>query len=163
MSKKLKILTIADKKEEEILRKKSKLVSESEIKSSEFQKFLEDLKYTAKNHIMQEGWITAGLAAIQVGKPLCVFVALNSETNEYEEYINPQVKYVCDVQEKEIEGCLSLPEVQEEVPRYRKIKVVYKDKFGEKKTKKVDNHTAKVIQHEYDHLQGILFPDKLSK
>ncbi len=163
MPKKLKILTIKDKKEEEILRKKSKPVTDSELKGSEFQKFLDDLIYTARNHTMEEGWITAGLAAIQVGKPLCVFVALNTETNEFEEYINPQVEYLGNVQEKEVEGCLSLPELQKEVPRYRKVKIVYKNRLGEKKSKKVDNHTSKVIQHEYDHLQGILFPDKLTK
>lgn len=163
MPKKLKILTTKNKKEEEILREKSKKISDKEIKSPKFQEFLDDLIYTAQNHTMPEGWVTAGLAAIQVGKPICVFVALNAQTEEYEEYINPHIEYLGNVQEKEIEGCLSLPELQKEVPRYRKVKIVYKDRFGEKKSKKVDNHTSKVIQHEYDHLQGILFPDKLTK
>ena len=163
MPKKLKILTTKNKKEEKKLREKSKLVPDSKIKSSEFQKFLDDLIYTAQNHTMAEGWMTAGLAAIQVGKPLCVFVALNTNTNEFEEYINPQVEYLGNVQEKEMEGCLSLPELQKEVSRYRKVKIVYKNRLGEKKSKKVDNYSSKVIQHEYDHLQGILFPDKLTK
>ncbi len=163
MPKKLKILTTKNKKEEKKLREKSKPLSDSEIKSSEFQKFLDDLIHTAKNQTLQEGWITAGLAAIQVGKPLCVFIAINAETKEYEEYINPEIEYLGDVQEKEIEGCLSLPELQKEVLRYRKVKIVYKNRLGEKKSKKVDNYSSKIIQHEYDHLQGILFPDKLSK
>jgi peptide deformylase len=163
MAEKLKILTIKDKKEEEILRKKSKSVTDSELKSPEFQKFLDNLIYTAKNHTMAEGWVTAGLAAVQVGKPMCVFVALNTETNEFEEYINPQIEYVGSVQEKEVEGCLSLPTEQAEISRYKKVKIVYKDRFGKKQSKKFDNYTSKVIQHEYDHLQGILFLDKLTK
>lgn len=161
MPKILKILTIEKKKEKEILRKKSTSLSNSEIKDPEFQKFLDDLIHTAKNYVMEEGWMTAGLAAVQVGKPLCVFVALNYETNEFEEYINPEIDYLGSIQEKDVEGCLSLPGEQEKILRYKKIKVVYKDRFGEKKVKKLDNYTSKVIQHEYDHLQGILFTDKL--
>ncbi len=163
MAEKLKILTIKNKKEEEILRKKSKPITDSELKSPEFQKFLDNLIYTAKNHTMAEGWVTAGLAAIQVGKPICVFIALNTEINKFEEYINPQIEFLGSVQEKETEGCLSLPSQQAEIPRHRKIKVVYKNREGEKKSKKFDNYTSKVIQHEYDHLQGVLFLDKLTK
>ncbi len=163
MPKKLKILTVKSKKEEEILRKKSKKISDSEIKTEEFQNFLDDLIHTAKNQVMEEGWTTAGLAAVQVGKPLCVFVALNPETNEFEEYINPEIEYLGNIQERETEGCLSLPKEQKEILRYKKVKVVYKNRGGDKKKKKVDNHTSKVIQHEYDHLQGTLFLDKLTE
>ncbi len=161
MPKKLKILTIEKPKENKILRTKSRSIPDSEINSPEFQNFLDDLIHTAKNYTMGEGWMTAGLAAIQVGAPLCVFVALNYETNEFEEYINPEIEYLGNIQEKEVEGCLSLPEKQAEIPRFRKIKVVYKNRQGEKKVQKLDNYTSKVIQHEYDHLQGILFLDKL--
>lgn len=163
MPKKLKILTTKSKKDEEVLRKKSQKLSLEEIKGEEFQNFLDDLIYTAKNHVMEEGWTTAGLAAVQVGKPICVFVALNSETNEFEEYINPEVEYCGNIQEKEVEGCLSLPKEQGEILRYKKVKIIYQDRKGEKKKKKVDNHTSKVIQHEYDHLQGTLFLDKLTE
>jgi peptide deformylase len=69
MPKTLKILTVENKKEEAVLREKSKKLTVEEIKDPKFQAFLDDLIHTAKNHIMDEGWITAGLAAIQVGKP----------------------------------------------------------------------------------------------
>jgi peptide deformylase len=161
MPKKLKILTVKNKKEEKFLRTKSQDVKKNKITTPSFQNFLDNLKHTAKNHVMDEGWMTAGLAAVQVGELEKVFVVLNSETNEFEEYINPEIEYLGNIQEKEVEGSLSLPEKQAEIPRFRKIKVVYKNRQGEKKVQKLDNYTSKVIQHEYDHLQGILFLDKL--
>jgi peptide deformylase len=112
---------------------------------------------------MDEGWITAGLAAIQVEKPISVFVVLNSETNTFEEYINPEIEYVGDIQELEAEGCLSLPGKQGDIRRYRKIKVKYLDREGNPRVKKIGDFSSKVIQHEYDHLQGILFLDKLTE
>ena len=92
MPKKLKILTINNEKEEKILRKKSRKLEKKEILSPSFQKFLDNLIHTAQNHVMDEGWMTAGLAAVQVGKPLCVFVILNPETNQFEGYINPEIE-----------------------------------------------------------------------
>lgn len=163
MPTKLKILTIENKKEEEILRKKSEKIETSEIKSVQFQEFLDDLIFTAQNHIMDEGWITAGLAAIQVGKPISVFVVLNTETNLFEEYINPEIEYVGNIQELEAEGCLSLPGKQADIRRHRKIKVKYLDREGNPRVKKIEDFSSKVIQHEYDHLQGILFLDKLTE
>ncbi len=161
MPKKLKVLTVNNKKEEEILRTKSRKISSFEMKTTKFQKLLDDLIHTAKNHTMDEGWMTAGLAAVQVGEPICVFVALDYDTNEFEEYINPEIKYCDGILETEVEGCLSLPGEQAKIMRHKKIKVIYKDREGIKKSKKVDTYTSKVIQHEYDHLQGILFLDKL--
>ncbi len=163
MPKKLKILTIENEKETAILRKKSAKLEKSEITSPSFQEFLDNLIFTAQNHIMDEGWVTAGLAAIQVGEPICVFVVLNTETNLFEEYINPEIEYIGDIQETEVEGCLSLPGKQAEICRHRKIKIKYLDRKGNAKSKKVEDFSSKVMQHEYDHLQGILFLDKLSE
>ncbi len=163
MPKKLKILTIKNKKEEKILRKKSKKIEKEQITTKKFQTLLDDLIHTAKNHVMEEGWMTAGLAAIQVGEPLCVFVVLNSETNEFEEYINPEIEFLEKIQDWEIEGCLSLPGEQAKICRQRKTKVRYMDREGQLKMKTIEGFTSKVIQHEYDHLQGILFLDKLSE
>ncbi len=163
MPKKLKILTVKNKKEEKFLRTKSQDVKKSKITTPSFQNFLDNLKHTAKNHVMDEGWMTAGLASVQVGELEKVFVVLNSETNEFEEYINPEIEYLGNIQDWDEEGCLSLPGSQAKICRYRKIRIKYLDREGNAKTKKVDGFTAKVIQHEHDHLQGILFLDKLSE
>jgi peptide deformylase len=159
----LKILTVGNKEEEEILRGKSRKLTLEEIRDPKFQEFLDNLIHTAKNHVMEEGWMTAGLAAIQVGTPVCVFVVLDTDTNEFEAYINPSIKNIGDICEKDIEGCLSLPGEQAKISRFKKIRVKYLDREGIKKIKKFSNYTSKVIQHENDHLQGILFLDKLEK
>jgi peptide deformylase len=160
MRKKLKILTINKRKDSEILRKKSQQVDEKEILSKKFQNFLDNLIHTAENHTLEEGWITAGLAAIQVGKPLRVFVILDPETKKYEVYINPEIKYLGNVHEKSTEGCLSLPKTYAEISRHGRVEIKYLDREGNKKKEKISEFQARVVQHEYDHLEGILFTDK---
>jgi len=160
MGKNLKILTIKKPEELKTLREKSKKVSKKKIKSEKFQKFLDELIETARNHQLPEGWTTAGLAAIQVGKPLKVFIILETETREYKTFINPEIEYIGSEKEKDIEGCLSLPDDQSEVSRHRKIEVKYTNRQGEKKKEKYEGFDARIIQHEYDHLEGKLFVDK---
>ena len=60
------------------------------------------------------------------------------------------------------EGCLSIPEVREDVYRNEKITIEYQDEDFNKKTEVFDGLIARVIQHEYDHIEGILFTDKIS-
>lgn len=60
------------------------------------------------------------------------------------------------------EGCLSIPGIREEVLRKSEIKITYYDENFIKQTKEFDSYTARVIQHEYDHLKGVLFIDKIS-
>lgn len=60
------------------------------------------------------------------------------------------------------EGCLSIPDVREDVSRQPKIKIQYQDENFEEHTEEFDGLIARVIQHEYDHIEGILFTDKLS-
>ncbi len=157
---KLKILTTENKKDLEKLKTKSKEIPLEKIKKNEFKKFIEKLKYTAKNQKLEEGWITAGLAAIQVGTPERIFIVLNTETNEYQTYINPEIKKVGNKCEKSLEGCLSLPKKQEEIERFKKIKIKYINEEGKRKKEIHSDYTAKVIQHEYDHLEGILFTQR---
>lgn len=157
----LRIYTIEDKKEEQILRKVSKEVSKEEILTIEFQLFLDDLILTAQKVKTQEGYSAAGLASIQVGIDKRVFCILKEESGEFEIMINPEIKVLKNDKVEDIEGCLSVPNKEGRVSRYKKIKVKYQDRSGKIKKAVYRNQEAREIQHEYDHLQGILFTDKL--
>lgn len=118
-----------------------------------------------------------GLAAPQIGVSIRMFVvdpspfAEDDELSEAEKeglkqskkvFINPQI-----IEEKGDEwafneGCLSIPDVREDVFRQPEITIEYFDEHFEKHTEHFDGLLARVIQHEYDHIEGILFTDKLS-
>ncbi len=99
-----------------------------------------------------------GLAANQVGVPKRLLVAFAGEDEVYE-LINPY----CENEEGEevgVEGCLSVPGYYGEVPRSEKIVVTALNREGEKIRLEVEGLKARILQHEMDHLEGILFTDK---
>lgn len=100
-----------------------------------------------------------GLAAPQVSVSKRIFVADDGKTG-FEAYINPV--WTPDGDEKNIdtEGCLSVPEWYGEVERYSRVIIRYQDIHGKKKVKKASGLLARCIQHETDHLNGILFIEK---
>jgi peptide deformylase len=77
-------------------------------------------------------------------------------------FINPELKASSDDLTTFNEGCLSIPEIREDVVRENEIIVDYYDQNFNKQSLKLDGLRARVVQHEYDHIQGILFTDKLS-
>jgi peptide deformylase len=110
-----------------------------------------------------------GLAAPQVGRLLRIFVAdADAMTEEEEEgygpvaMINPEIVFRSEEQVEMEEGCLSIPGVNAPVKRPEAIKVRYRDEEFKQQTLEVDGWLARVIQHEYDHLDGVLFLDHLS-
>ncbi len=159
----LKILTIENPKEEDILRDISKNVKTEGIKTEEFQIFLDQLLQTAKLSEEQIGVQSAGISAPQVGKNLRVFYILDNKGKKFELFINPEITILDMKQDLDWEGCLSVPGVEEKVLRYRKVKVSYADKKGKKQRKVFRNMEAREIQHESDHLDGILFIDRIEK
>jgi peptide deformylase len=107
-----------------------------------------------------------GLAAIQVGMPKRVVtmdLAKKDEPKKPQVFINPEI--VESSEEKAIyeEGCLSIPEFYEEVERAAQVKVKYLDLAGERREIEANGLFATCIQHEIDHLNGVLFIDHLSK
>lgn len=163
MSKQLKIYTIKDKEEEKILRKKSVPVKEELFKDPKFQEFLDDLLYTALHSDEQDNVPAGGIAAPQVGRNIRVFYALNYDTDKWQLFINPEITLIGFSKTSTIEGCLSVPNIEGEVLRYRKVKIKYQDKDGKWKTKKFKDINAIAVQHELDHLEGVLFIDKMEK
>ena len=107
-----------------------------------------------------------GLAANQVGSDKSIFVVDVSIVEGNEEIkpmvlINPDIKFYSEDKVFIEEGCLSIPEVRADVERPRSIKITYLDSDLQKHTVEADGILARVMQHEYDHLQGILFTDRI--
>jgi len=107
-----------------------------------------------------------GLAAIQVGVPLRVIVmdlAHQDEEPEPRYFINPEILDASDDLATYSEGCLSLPDFYEDVERPAHVRVRYLDYDGEICEIEADDMLATCLQHEMDHLEGILFVDHISK
>jgi peptide deformylase len=163
MNNTLRIFTINNPKEEKVLRTVSRQVKHDEISNPEFQKFLDQLLQTALTSEKQVGVQSAGISAPQVGKNLRVFYILRKDTENFELFINPEVTIASMKQDIDWEGCLSVPGVEDAVSRYKKVKVVYLDREGKKHKATFKGIEAREIQHELDHLDGILFIDRIEE
>ena len=140
-----------------ILKKKAEKVEKVD---DELRKFLDDMLET-----MYES-VGVGLAAPQVGvsKRIVVIDAAREDEEPAPMYfINPEI--VWRSEEKEIceEGCLSVPEMRAEVERPASVKVQYLDYHGKECELLAENFLAVVVQHELDHLDGILYIDRISR
>ena len=107
-----------------------------------------------------------GLAAIQIGVPKRIIVMdISKDQNKKEPryFVNPIIKNKDDTKITYEEGCLSVPNQFAEIDRPKKCDVEYLDYNGNKKILKAEGLLATCIQHEMDHLEGVLFIDYLSK
>jgi len=107
-----------------------------------------------------------GLAAIQVGVPKQVIVmdlARQGEPPEPRYFVNPEILWASDETAPYEEGCLSVPEIYDEVERPARVKLRYLDYHGKDVTEDAEGLFAVCIQHEMDHLKGVLFIDHLSR
>jgi peptide deformylase len=107
-----------------------------------------------------------GLAAIQIGVPTRVLVldlARKDKRNEPQVFINPRILWSSDEAALCEEGCLSVPDIWEEVERPAQIRAEYLDAEGRLQTLEAEGLLATCLQHEMDHLDGVLFVDHLSR
>ena len=107
-----------------------------------------------------------GLAAVQIGVPKRIIVMDISRDEDKKEpryFVNPVIKNKNSETSKYEEGCLSVPDQFAEIERPNKCEVEYLDYNGKKQLLKADGLLATCIQHEMDHLEGVLFIDYLSK
>jgi len=107
-----------------------------------------------------------GLAAIQVGVPKRVLVMDLSRGEEPKQprcFVNPEIIWASEETAPYEEGCLSVPEIYEEVERPARVRVRYLDYDGRKVEEDAEGLFATCIQHEIDHLEGVLFIDYLSR
>lgn len=143
-----------------VLRKKTREVPEN---SQELQEMIDDMFDTMYN---ADG---VGLAAPQIGRTLRVFIVDADSMIEEEDrqpgsltFINPEIRSTGDETVQLEEGCLSIPEVTGPVTRPRQVTLSYFDREFNEQILQTDGWLSRVIQHEYDHLEGILFLDHLS-
>jgi len=113
--------------------------------------------------LLMEDAIGVGLAANQVGLLRRFFVYRVSEEGPLQALVNPVIDWSSDEEETFEEGCLSLPQVVVEVTRPAQIRVSAQDRFGEPLKLEVDGLEARVIQHELDHLDGVLIIDRTTR
>jgi len=145
-----------------VLRQKTKPMPLAQIRSSQIQKFIPLMFYTMRN-------IGVGLAAPQVGLPLRLAVIeikpldprLEVEPFPKTVVINPTILKYSKKQSPKWEGCLSLKNVAAEAMRSNSVTVHYWDEKGKPHTQQYTGFAAQVFQHEIDHLNGILYVDRV--
>lgn len=144
-----------------ILRRKAKSVEN--VKTAAVQKLIDDLISTVKD---VDG---VGIAAPQVYEPLRIFILASHPSTRYPHaptmkptaIINPKIVEDSGILVKDWEGCLSIPGIRGLVPRYTLIKVEYTTREGKKVQKTFEDFVARVFQHENDHLDGVVFLDRM--
>jgi peptide deformylase len=144
-----------------VLRAKARQIDKGELKGVATQRLIDDMIETMVEY---HG---VGLAAPQVHQSVRIFVAAldagaeNEPEPEPIAIVNPEITIVgADVVE-DWEGCLSIPDIRGRVPRAQEIKVRALDRKGERIELRAQNFSARVVQHETDHLDGILFFDRM--
>ncbi len=142
-----------------------------------------DKDYPNLKELISNMWETmynasgVGLAAPQIGLPIRLFLVDTTPFSDDEDlspeeqkqlngfkkiFINAKIEDEIGEEWAFNEGCLSIPDIREDVNRKNTIKITYLDENFKKHSKTYDGLLARVIQHEYDHIEGILFTDKLS-
>lgn len=145
----------------EILRKKTSDVTNTSDK--ELNYLVDDMVYTVSE---VNG---VGLAAPQVNRSISLFIIASEPNQRYPEapelapfaVINPEIISVSGEMVTGWEGCLSIPGLRGLVPRHKALKVKYTDISGREVNTELTGFVARIFQHEYDHLNGILFLDRI--
>jgi peptide deformylase len=107
-----------------------------------------------------------GLAAIQIGEPIRIIVmdlAREGEAKQPRYFVNPEILWASEETQPYEEGCLSVPDIFDEVERPARVKLRYMNYHGEPIEEDAEGLFAVCVQHEMDHLEGVLFLDHLSR
>jgi peptide deformylase len=142
-----------------VLKKKARDIKKGEVDVSQLAEDMFETMYAARG---------IGLAAPQIGKSLRMFVVDGGPMEEDEladfkkVFINPEIIEESGEPWVFEEGCLSIPNIREDIERNASLKIRYYDEHWEAHEEEFDGMKARIIQHEYDHIQGILFTDYLT-
>ena len=148
-----------------ILKYPNPILRQKSTKVESFDESLHTLLDDMYETMIESGGV--GLAAIQVGiakRILVINLPRDEDKQQYKEDLLEVINPTFLTQEDDIEweeGCLSVPEFYESVKRFNKVSVAYKDRFGNDKILQAEGFLAVALQHEIDHLNGILFVDNL--
>lgn len=143
-----------------ILTKATEKVELKDIKNGSLKELVLDMKKTMKKN----GGI--GLAANQINKDLSIFVIdekLAEEKGVPEVYLNPEIAEHSKDQDEMEEGCLSIPNYSVQIRRSKKIKIKALDENGKKIKLKARGFLARILQHEIDHLSGLVIKDRFNE
>ncbi len=110
-----------------------------------------------------------GLAAPQISESVCIVIIASRPSQRYPDapemepvvMLNPRFEVLSKTMKKDWEGCLSIPGIRALVSRFEKIKITYIDRQGKSQEWIVDDFVARIFQHEYDHLEGIVYLDRV--
>lgn len=142
-----------------VLRAKARTVDKLELKNQSVQDFIDSMVDTMFEYS------GVGLAAPQVHESLRIFVAMLDADGHGEGdaviLVNPEITVVGDQTVEGWEGCLSIPDVRGRVPRSQHIRVTALDRHGKRFDLDLKDFPARVVQHETDHLDGVLFFDRM--
>src|SRR6185503_12354433 len=146
-----------------VLRKVTANVPAEALQSASMQKLIDDMIETMKEY---DG---VGLAADQVHESLQLAVLEVAENPRYPDkpkvpltvLVNPRITPLSEETENDWEGCLSIPDLRGQVPRYSSIRVQALDRNGKKLNFEAHGFHARVIQHEFDHLNGKVYLDRM--
>lgn len=159
MANKLKIVELGDP----ILRKKAKAVSKSLIRTKKFQSFIDDLIRTCDKSA------GVGIASPQVGVSQRLFILWSRAGKRYKNVpklgpiaiINPKIIATSKKMVDGYEGCLSLPHIRGVVRRFESVDVSFTTREGENVRVTFEGFPARIFQHEFDHLNGVMFIDRV--
>lgn len=154
-----RVLTIDQKKDSVFLRKKARPVNlekDSALIRLTYQRMLATVQHPKH--------LGVGIAAPQIGlrRRLIVIQRFDREGHPFQLMINPKLIYCSEEKQLGKEGCLSIPNKSGSVFRAKKITIEYMDLIGRKHMEEIDGFTSVIVQHEMDHLEGILFTDHLN-
>jgi peptide deformylase len=142
-----------------VLRAKARTVDKAELKNPVFQNFIDSMIDT-----MYE-YSGVGLAAPQVHESVRLFVAMLDADGRGEGdavvFVNPEISVKGDQTVEGWEGCLSIPDIRGRVPRAQHVAVSALDRTGKRFELDLKDFAARVVQHETDHLDGVLFFDRM--
>jgi peptide deformylase len=145
------------------LRQKAAPVNLSAVKEKKFQKLIDDMIATMRDY---QG---VGIAAPQIGLSAAIFCVEVKANRRYPDMpgipvytvINPKLTLTDASEVRMMEGCLSLPDLRGETPRARAVRLEGFDRFGQPLDFNAKGFHARILQHEYDHLQGRVYLDRV--
>lgn len=146
------------------LRQKSAPVDLARVKDAKFQKLVDDMIATMRKY---DG---VGIAAPQIGVPLAIFCVEYKSNRRYPDMpnipvytvVNPRLTVTDAAEIRMMEGCLSIPDLRGDTPRAKSVRVEGFDRHGAPLAVDATGFHARILQHEYDHLQGKVYLDRVT-
>ncbi|WP_158209370.1 peptide deformylase [Myroides phaeus] len=154
----MRVLQTTDESDLKVLR----MTCEELIPEDENLKLLISRMYQT---VRDENKPGVGIAAPQVGIARRLFIAqrMDKKDNPFEFFINPEIVWFSNIKRRGEEGCLSIPDAYGDVHRSLAIQITYYDMSGTHFQEVVEGFTAVIMQHEMDHLNGVLFTDRMEE